>query len=482
MKFITLHSTSDDGSFDVDFNEDLMLKPRSQLALNTLSIKRDPQFLIVDANNSQITIRFSTTDGDRIADIPFDNYDDTNINTLLKAIQHALNICLDLTPTNIGIQWKVSTSSDRVNIQFNTAKFIQPNIANNELVHRNASQTGTNKQVLNRSVGAGTLGTLDSWVLSQTKFGQGCSSLKARVYRLGDNTAGHDVYFGLTKRSSINVSETLSINDFFCAIILKVDTQEYSYYLNGTRVDTADNIRIVATNNAGNDFFTIDYSLGRLQLLVYDNSLASSTNLGSVAYDFDDGDLYPLIAFAGNEDNRIDTFKFTPDPYASSISSADADDEDGLGANKPPSQSNLGNDLKLEFDADSLSSFLGYSKQLYQPTGTSQSYNYVAEQKLEISYIPQNIEVYMDSIELDSYNSRVSKRDNILAIVPNEKNEKLNFNYQVRYPIFINVKNEFEEYFRNIRVRLRDEDGSPLATSGSHSISLLVKDEDDLTK
>ena len=122
MRLIRLTTEDDNGQFDCTFNEDIVLKPNSKLALSNLSIKRNSPSVTVDARNNQL--EYSIGGNDEVAELTSGKtYDKTNYQALLSDVTLQMNSQLDGEPKSgsnreLGCQWKAEVRDDKVQIGY----------------------------------------------------------------------------------------------------------------------------------------------------------------------------------------------------------------------------------------------------------------------------------------------------------------------------------------------------------------------------
>jgi len=119
QKLIRLTSNSGDGVFNGVFNEEILVKENSQIALQSISVERESQQIIITGANGDVS--FSSVESTLFpyevnqngTIIPQGLYDKTNYTDLLKNIGNAMNRVCNLNTVNAqwGIQHGVSVAT-----------------------------------------------------------------------------------------------------------------------------------------------------------------------------------------------------------------------------------------------------------------------------------------------------------------------------------------------------------------------------------
>ena len=139
--------------------------------------------------------------------------------------------------------------------------------------------------------------------------------------------------------------------------------------------------------------------------------------------------------------------------------------------------------FKLSFPDITVASFLGFTEKEY-------SFSWTKSIKFAGTLAPQSNTSYADSyiiemlggIELNSYDGYTKSRKDILATIPNNQDANNILRYSSTTPYFLNIRNKQKSIIRNIRCRLLNLDYSPVVLQGQATMTLLIKDKDDLTR
>mgnify|MGYP003644891278 CR=1 FL=1 len=117
MKLIRLTTETNDGTFDNDYNDEIIINPKSKIALQSIAVESDITDLTIDGSNA--SVQFEITAGDtRTVGLDHATYNEHNNHTFLNDLQLKLNQGLVFTDfqsttkfkNEIGMQMKVAVN------------------------------------------------------------------------------------------------------------------------------------------------------------------------------------------------------------------------------------------------------------------------------------------------------------------------------------------------------------------------------------
>ena len=133
MKLLRLTSDQPNGVFDGYLNQEIDIPEKSQIALQSAVFETQPETVIIDSSNDQIsfqtanatgtqTITLKHTDGQ--AGAP-DNYNDANSQLFFDDMTNKINVNMKIiNPNQIGKQFRIKTHDDgKVEASFQTSAF-----------------------------------------------------------------------------------------------------------------------------------------------------------------------------------------------------------------------------------------------------------------------------------------------------------------------------------------------------------------------
>ena len=178
---LRLSTTDPNCIFDNDIQEDLILKPNSQIALQNITLIDVPEEITIENFNDEIEFGFDNVNPKYITKLSHAKYSTANYLDLLDDdIQLQMNKTLDNLFKTIGMEWRVFNNDELNKVEFvhRIARPFNPRIQFKDFRKSNIS----NK--FDRGTG-GTQGTFDSFLLQETPFVRGAGFLKIQIEKLG---------------------------------------------------------------------------------------------------------------------------------------------------------------------------------------------------------------------------------------------------------------------------------------------------------
>lgn len=494
---IRLSTTDNSAFFDNDIYEDILLKPDSEIALNSLSVESEfTETLNIDNTNN--TIQWGISAVNIPVQLTNGSYNQDNIlnfeadfNYLFNKSIPAGQIISSRSPYN-GLQWQLKLNlNGKTSIKY--LRSTTDSVVNNaNIVFNNLTVTDADMTITDPT----KIGYYYNKIENNKGFGNNYLALRNLVISGTPNQSTTFVY-GI----SINNPSTLVIGMNSVDFGIKVSTSAGGflnyYFVNGgveTQLLNASGNPILG--NTG-DFLYHGITEGQIKLLIGrgNNSLTvydASNNVINMTKDlinFNDMSCWTLFVSENLSSNnrKITNQSVNYDPFLlNQKTTISRSDNSTLNANYPIFN-NRGNQTNtLAFQSEDLSSYLGYRQLVYNNGPNYQDPNnknlytsqYIAEDKIQFYYIPENLIIEMMNIDLLSYDSSVNKRKSILAILPNH-NQDLSvtrqYVYNAEVPKFISIKNNKERLIRNFQLRILDDDLSPLSVKGKCTVSLLIR-------
>ena len=516
-----LDSVGKQAIFEGVFNDGILIKEGSQIALQSCSLSRDQDSFLVNTTNNKITFQISAAGG--LHDIFLNNgvYDSDTLFQLLNDIQDKMNNQLDIFKSkehNTFIQVRVN-SQNKVNFNFMVGKspslittpadndpatsglFYSKNNGQNEIIKAGA---GTNQYITGTANYTPTAGTRQ-YIYSTIPFNQGCGQIKARLDRFVQNaTAGDEVKSGfvlgllpdttaiLDNLQSESSNQKILQGDYKYAIATNLDGNPASPYMikhpqsSGLFVATSISPkRHLAGSETTNDIISIRMTKGEIQLvisrnneveaIVYREKLERRTINGTII------NLLPYVGiFGSSNQTRLGNSSIAMIPEDNAQSGIHFEEvELAIGATPYPIPRARATVYNLIFNRESLGRFLGFEDQEQNPDGNStNSSRYTATNEITQLFSTNTYLIEMLSEQLDSYDSFDQGRKNILAPIPLSDHVISNtgiIHYEPNNLMFINLKNEKEKLIRNMRCRIITNAYGPIKIEGLADICLLIR-------
>jgi len=195
----SLDSIGKQAIFEGTFNDGILIKPNSQVALHSCSLSRDQDVLLINSSNNKITFQISATGGLHEVFLANGTYDADTLVSLLNHVQDSMNDKLDILKSkehNSFIEVKV-TSQNKVDFNFmrGERKSLLINPITNDPIVSGLHYSKNNGQLEVLRKGAGTsqylTGTANytpiagtrQYIYSSDSFAQGAGDIKARIDR-----------------------------------------------------------------------------------------------------------------------------------------------------------------------------------------------------------------------------------------------------------------------------------------------------------
>ena len=504
MKLIRLTTETNDGRFDNNYNDEIILKPNSKIALQSVAVESDITDLVVNRENDEI--EFTITAGKtRTVTLTHETYDETNNHLFLSDLETSLNQGLlytdaqttagDQAPSELGMQMKVEVGNkgsiqvDIANTRYNYTTSTLGEVFKENKSGQSINVTGTPMKIASGTA-TGT-GRADSkhGIVSIAPFTTGCGVFRVKLSTWVDDGSGatsatSGFEFGLcdSKPSSWGLPDGMP--DTVKTYAIRGFQPGTNYYAKSSNAaafaDTTITPDTVTGNDPDSDILEISIQGSKIKGKVFRQGVATADDLFSVDYELVDGIPTPLfgyLLFHGPRDKiELIDFKFTPDAFLepASINTDLATFEDltavGVGA-RPLAVRNRNTNKTIDFKSETVASFLGFDN--ISNTLKGVNVTFFAESLFSASIENDAMLIILDNLPLESYDGFKNGRQSILASVPNPISgsrivyEPNNINY-------IELNNANTISIRNLRARILYQDYSQLKTKGFSVLNLLV--------
>ena len=523
MKLIRLTSTSDNGTFDNSFNNDIVIPANSELSLGSLSLELAPKDITIDGNNNTIVYQVANGQGATVTLDQARYTSETAKTILFQDMSNKMNLSLDgnrgataldvPTGIQIGMQFKAGVVDESYPDSMKkayTGKFGMAYKIKNERQLVDTSWALTNV----KSAGTGNTTTYSrddaasgnelSYALSKHPMTKGCGSLLTKLHKYDEGSASagnvNGVFIGITTKA--NATTRAECEFGFQAPYEDGGgggEQQFIKYLLGTSSNFAGNAaEVPAGTYIGLEtmegvVYAVYYQRndpddgGYYRAFLDDRDTEAETVSKYTLLSKADGtpeDYYVMIMFFGAADKtEIREFKWSPDAWNNSTTTKDLRIDLGHGLGVGPTPSPVAGSGFIEFEP-SLARFLGYQNPRIPLSGNSKlgRPNFIWNGSFQFSGVNLSDSYYVEllSLNVDSYDGFTSGRKNILAVVPQleQTNTSSNENvviYEPSYPVFLDLRNDAPITLRNIRARVVYSDGSAIVTNALSVMSLLFK-------
>lgn len=501
MKLIRLISEETDGSFLSRFNVDVNIEPNSKIALKNLVMGVDLKNIKIDDSNHKITYQVR---GGNPLEVFLDHklYTENDFDLLLKNIENKLNEGMSFSGKEIGTQYQVNGSGQRLAISTKTSSVSSKADWKNNIPTFNGTPVMTTTQS-----GLNTKFT-NNLNLTNTNIGKniqmtflGDTICKANAFfRVKINTLADDVsalttgfIIGITKTnpSALITGGTISADTFTTNRVLAgIEVNRQANIIQLLRDGNATNATgsptlstyYAGANNTNNPIVAIEKhgAIVKARLYYNDSGATNFLELGTFENitDATTANYYPVMIMrsATQGDLTLENINITLDSFDSSISHTTTDHID-LGVVSPPRTTSRASPMYIQFNSINLANRLGY---IYNsnPFPISNLVNvkeflWNADNDFDIASKNDNYLVVLESSYVEAYDGLSKGQKSIICVMPvMDDISVIRFNAQ--YPIFINLKNDKKMSLKNIKLRVLNSDNTFISSVGLSSATLLI--------
>ena len=489
MKLLRLTTTDENAIFDNNYNANIVIQPKSQIALKSLSIETTIADIVINSANDTLQFQVSETQGTLTTQLTHNTYSNITYPSLFADMNKKLNSKLNpLTPnppnpfgSNIGMEIDtVVENKGPVSIRFRQG-ILQENI-NKIVLDKGAvavSKTGSTKNTrIFKS--SGTPSGNNCYMYDPTPIARGGGVLRFKVDNIGTSTDNFILGLTTVNPDTLAAGTVFDINNINYGIKCNQRTVAYSKIVGGTITATSQIPSWYGIGNTNNDSIVLEISEGKVVGSVYDGS--GQQQLLSEDYVYPTN-LYPILIFLGDGTHTsARLYRFTHSPYHNETLLTEFEEEGQELLTDPPRQSKKESLHYFQFEGQSLASFLGFDNTRTPQTGFEKvklgSFKVVAPNNFRPNNISDAFVVEMLNLPLDSYDGLVSERRNILSVIPESDAQGVVI-YDAKELVFIDIDNAEPFTLRNLRARVLNNDLSEIEMRGLASLVVLIKDRNE---
>ena len=514
-KLITLHTFGNQqGELDNFFNDEIIIKKDSEIAVHSCCLELDNLKLKIDENSNRLSYRIdnnSTNAAERNIILTSEEYGQDNIPQLLLNIQNQFNQLLDID-TECSSEWNINLVPDPekkvntlINMQLGSRKAYTAQV-DAAGVTLNTDQYQFGNQILVHDAGAGLGNSLCSNVaqlpqapMAQVAVGKirlckgscqtGVTLKKLSVvnslqtqsgFVLGWGNAGHDYVGHPVIKNHLR---------YYVRCLPTLGTTSYYHYkLKGGGEQTS------TTQILLGDRVQIELTNGFVRGCVYRLAAVAKEIIFTDRYPYffgegenQDEDLVSVLAIFGTKANmELQGYYYHANPYSIIHSNQDLSLNSFTLTEDPP---NYQDDISfvLTFQNINMANQFGYQTISIEsqdnaggghiPTTDNEA---TATDTFFQSHHGSNFKIEMLNINIDSYDSLTSGRKNILCVIPVEdefiSKQKSRINFQPENIVYLSIKNGTELSLRNIKCRILDGLNNAVSLVEFSSVNLLIND------
>jgi len=492
------------------FNEDIIIAPYSEMALQSASINRSISIIDITSYNNEIKFQIEDQIGLHSIFLDEGNYTQKNFLNLFNDVQVKMNRELTLLGSKeTGSQVVVRVVKDEkvaIELGFKEKINVKTN-TNAELSYHNVSTTGTDGGYVKNQSGVTTGLLKDNYLFCKTEFIKGCGYIRCQLKNFDNGTTATPAGFilGLVENTAANQEklnkETIAETDFTYAIRSNRDnlsTSNYEIKRPGT-TDYTDSlitpVSVVSAGGTDNDMLEIQISAGLLQIVRH---TPTATNVAySEPYDYGTAEGYKkyiavLGIYGNNTTTRLRRVEICTDPFDDRGQANFPAQTEELGYNpiNTTGQNKRNTAYNVIFETLELANYFGYHNLNQNPDNKKTNVGSFTANNLFSKNIGTNTYlVELLNIPLESYHTGAASkgtnnetgggRKSILSSIPISEriiNNSGQIQYEPNTLFYVSLNNKFPINLRNIKARIVSNDFSPIVTEGISEISILIRE------
>jgi len=483
---VRIHSTSNDGIFDAQFNDEIIINQNSSIALQSCSLSRAMEFLNINATNDSLQFQISAAQGLIKVDLAHGTYTRSTILGFLATLQDDMNKKLDIGDTkNFGTQINIHIDQDeKVNYTFGYAGLTVWHKVNQNIQKHNI--TVASNQI--RNSGAANASLNNAFAFGLIPFTKGCGVLRCRIDNyISDSVNGFTI--GLIDGININKLKNNQISDADIKVGIRTlndTTDQYQTVIDGVATNNGLGLaplKFLTATKADNDIVEIQLDKGNFDLMIHQDG--ASAQLHSEPYDHTK-EYYAFISINGSADKiRLGRVGHTVDPFAAvpanyiESDSADIAEVEAVGAPQPPTHNGRRTAYNIVFPSLDVSQYFGFLAVNQNITGaTTATGEFIAESTFDNVVSSDTYLLELLNLPLASYDSLSGGRKNILSSIPISERIISNtgiIQYEPTEKNFIALNNRNQLSLRNIRARITTDSFDPISTEGLSTVTVIIK-------
>lgn len=495
-KLVRLTTTEKDGIFDAQFNDTLLIKPMSSVALQSANINLfQPNIDIKAGVNSNIQIINGTQDFE--AALVDASYNNQNYLQLLNNMSDEINLgmeCLDAPATpddEIGVQFNIAVTNDNNKVDIEMLRGLKqvfifsPTSARLPTLIKYKGVSTTDNTIKKSATLAASADLTKSFVYGLGEMNKASGRFQVRVKHMANVPASGigGFVFGLVHKTNIHKIHkgTLVDTDFTIAIQTGNNVADPYTTISGQQ-EIAYNISAVSPERVNGVDFPVASQHDVLQIRISEGvavmeviqHTAGTTQIGqTVPINVASGintfgedlhtEFFAVCCLRGAlADLQLENMEFRVDPYHNN------------GSLSPNAIVN-----NLVFPTFDLANFLGFNNLNLNPTGDVTLRSFTADQVFKVLQKNERFLIEMLNLNIDSYDGFLKRRVNLLHSLQLEQAQTGTSHAIIRYEpneiIYLDLNNAQELRLTNIRARIVSEQYEAVDTEGFNVVNLLFK-------
>lgn len=462
------------GLFLNTFQEDVIINPKSEIALYNVSCNINENSFTIDGSNSIITITFKRKlTGDITTftgTLNYGKYNSLNIDVFLEDLDFKLNNSIGYQTGSIGYEYKVSiNNSNKINI--NTRECDYFDICErvyNETINSNVLYD-YEETTLERN--GGTLEDYTSWVAINTFLSRSTGFLSCNFDDVGTNS---NSILGFSLSSPSHIGQEYNLLNISYGVQYLGVGQQYNIIIDGVITTPKVGEGITATST---DLLDFQIAQGYITAIIYETDGTAKT-LFKKPIDNYFNKYYPIILCVG--DNKIVDLLYLSSAYVNDINVINNSGKN-LDAQLGTIPIFTANSSQIIQVSENLRKILGFNSQILgNSISNPTDYDFTANDIFKYSSISSYLIELMNLNVLDCYDGLSKKRLNILDVITEPLLTSINggkLYYTTNTPLFLTMNNINKQMIRTIQCRILDDKLNPVKLNGFSTLTIIIKDQ-----
>ncbi len=489
MRLLRLTSRTNNATFDAFFNSDIILKPNSKIALQSVSINNLNKIIQLTTDNNEIQYGINGSYS-KVIQLTPRVYESSQVLELLEDIGNKLNQSSSFSFGDsqkvLGIEWDATINDNNV-VSIQYALGNPSNYATEwEFQGTEFSPANSNNAYLSANSDT-SVSDFSQNCLLEYSLARGNSYFRTKTFRLEGGNTKNGYLMGVYEDGD-TTNANLNMSKIKYGIRVDVDgggNRIYRTIIEGVE-DTATTAMLTyaSDNRSENETQEIAINGGQIEINIYRKGATSPTILASIPITNNEKiNLKGVCAFFGTKTTtRTTLVRFIPSPYGDQPTPT-SDTDDDLTAPPRPSRNRNNTDPNFfEFQSLRLSEYLGYENQRIPNFGTvaGLEIDYFADHEFAIPQEADAMLVQLLSLNLESYDTYADvsesggQRSNLLAVIP-QTNDSGKIVYEPNFITFLELDNKENINLRNVSLRIVREDYEQIKTVGLNTVVLLIQ-------
>jgi hypothetical protein len=518
---IRLHTTDNNGNFDCDFHDDIIIKENTEIALHSLSVERQNKSIIIDSTNAVVQFQISSNVGVHNVSLPHGLLSRVNFVERMNGLTDVMNSSLRFfrgTPTEIengtntnaketGMQIKVHTSENKnVIVDFLYSECTNVLTSNaSGLIQTNNMNVASNRFKSDDNTASNSIDNLQHSNLTfKNPISLGTHISRCRVRQFANNDGATSGFImGITTNSNKIINNSLTLGDMNYGLRIK-QTGSIIEVKNGKSNPFGNNgLNQTLVNFAGggggsnNDVLSIEIrenvaGEGQKLFIMHYNAPAGNAHILLQA-DIDlrdsDGNDIPYFFFISllgkNDSIQLDHVGSCRNQFLIPIIELTPQGHPQAGGQPPhgltlppnvPATNRSDTDMSVTFSS-TLADYLGFDSAVNEYQGIDATFT--GNRQFQQVVGSDNYIIEMLNLNINTYDSFEKGRKNVLAYVPVSEtiidDSTGIVQYEPKERLFLPLANEYSQTLRNIRARIVANDYSQIDTEGLSSLNILLR-------